>query len=77
MTATPIFASTITSVREFAGPGTMLHNLNLHWQRARARRQETARITRELQDYTDRQLGDLGLSRADIPDVARGMFRTG
>lgn len=77
MTATTIFASTITSVRGLAGLGTMLHRFGSHWQRARAQRRETARITRELQGYTDRQLGDLGLSRADIPDVARGTFRAG
>jgi len=77
MTAAPIFASTLTSVRGLAGLGTMLHRFGSHRQRARAQRREIARITRELQGYTDRQLGDLGLSRADIPDVARGMFRTG
>ncbi len=77
MTAAPIFASTITSVRGLAGLGTMLHRFGSHWQRARAQRQEAARITRELQGYTDRQLGDLGLSRSDIPDVARGTFRAG
>jgi len=77
MTAAPIFTSAITSVRGLAGLGTMLDRFGSHQQRARARRRETARITRELQGYTDRQLGDLGLSRADIPDVARGTFRAG
>lgn len=36
------------------------------------RRRTIARITRELNTYTERQLADLGLSRGDIPDVARG-----
>ena len=73
MTATPAFAT--TSVRSFAGLGTLLHHLRVHWQRARAQRWEIARITRELQGCTDRQLADLGMSRVDIPDVARGTFR--
>ena len=75
MTATPAF--TTTTVRGFAGLGTVLHNLRLHWQRARAQRWEIARIMQELQGYTDRQLADLGLSRVDIPHVARGTFRAG
>ena len=68
---------TTTSVRGFAGLGTMLHHLRVQWQRARAQRWEIARITRELQGYTDRQLADLGLSRVDIPDVARGTYQAG
>lgn len=36
------------------------------------RRRTIARVTRELNTYTERQLADLGLSRSDIPDVARG-----
>lgn len=64
-------------VRGLAGLGTLLHHFGLHWQRARAQRREASRITRELQRYTDRQLGDLGLSRADIPAVACGTFRAG
>jgi len=57
--------------------GTVLQRLGMRWQRATAQRLEIARITRELQSYTDRQLTDLGMSRADIPDVARGTFRAG
>ncbi len=60
-----------------AVPGTVLQRLGMRWQRARAQRREIARITRELQSYTDRQLIDLGMSRSDIPDVARGTFRIG
>jgi uncharacterized protein YjiS (DUF1127 family) len=40
-----------------------------------ARRREIARITRELQAHSDRQLNDLGLARSDIPDVARGRWK--
>lgn len=77
MTTAHAFASPTAPVRGLAGIRTVLHNLGLRWQRSKAQRQEIARITRELQSSTDRQLGDLGLSRADIPDVARGMFRAG
>ena len=73
MLATPAF--TTAPVRGFAGLVTVLPHLRTHWQRAKARRWEVTRITRELQGYTDRQLADLGLSRVDIPDVARGTFR--
>lgn len=77
MTTSSAFASAFAPVRSLAGPGTALHQFRLRWQRERAQRQEIGRITRELQGYTDRQLADLGMSRADIPDVARGLFRAG
>lgn len=77
MTAASAFASAIAPFQSLASSGTALHHLASRWQHARAQRQQAARITRELQGYTDRQLADLGLSRADIPDVSRGMFRAG
>ncbi len=43
----------------------------------RARREQINRISFELSCYTDRELADLGLSRGDIPEVARGTFRRG
>lgn len=49
--------------------------LRLGWQQAKAQRREVARITHELSGYTDRELAELGLSRSDIPEVARGSFR--
>jgi uncharacterized protein YjiS (DUF1127 family) len=42
------------------------------WRRQRATR---ARITRELATYTDRELFDLGITRADIPAVINGTYR--
>ncbi len=42
------------------------------WQARRARQ---ARIMRELSTYADRDLADLGFTRADIPAVARGTYR--
>jgi uncharacterized protein YjiS (DUF1127 family) len=41
----------------------------------RDQRRQIARISRELGSYRDSELSDLGLKRADIPDVARGRFR--
>ena len=41
----------------------------VEWNR---QRRTISRITRELNTYSDRQLADLGLSRGDIYDVARG-----
>ena len=41
----------------------------------RAKRAYRARITRELSTYTDRELFDLGIQRADIPAVVNGTFR--
>lgn len=49
--------------------------LGLRWQRAKAERERIFRITQDLERCSDRQLADLGLSRADIPDVARGTYR--
>ena len=51
-----------------------LGELRLEWQQAKSQRREVARITHELSGYTDRELAGLGLSRSDIPDVARGLF---
>lgn len=37
-------------------------------------RRARARARMELESYTDRQLQDLGLSRADIPAVVAGQY---
>jgi len=41
----------------------------------RADRRQQSRLLRELSESTDRQLWDMGLSRADIPAVVRGAYR--
>ena len=41
----------------------------------RAKRAYRARIARELNSYTDRELFDLGIQRGDIPAVLNGTFR--
>lgn len=38
-------------------------------------RREQRRVRRELNAYSDRELGDLGFSRGDIADVAAGRLR--
>ncbi|MCQ8277079.1 DUF1127 domain-containing protein [Acetobacteraceae bacterium KSS8] len=42
-------------------------------RRERARAQN--RLRWELSQYSDRELGDMGLSRSDIEDVVQGRFR--
>ncbi len=41
----------------------------------RERRRARAQMARELLSYTDRELFDLGISRADIPAVLDGTYR--
>lgn len=36
---------------------------------------ERRRIARELETYSDEELGELGFSRLDIPAVAAGTYR--
>ncbi len=40
-----------------------------------AARRRIHRVVRELSLHSDRDLADMGLSRSDIPIVARGQFR--
>ena len=39
-----------------------------------AERRRIGQITRELNRYSDRDLSDMGLTRGDIPAVARGLL---
>ena len=57
------------------GAGGLLHNFGALFAARRGRIEEQARIRRELSRYTDRELGDLGLSRSDIEAVASGDYR--
>jgi hypothetical protein len=41
----------------------------------RGLRAEGQQIARELSTYTDRELGELGFSRADLPMIAAGTYR--
>ena len=53
------------------------HGVAVRWQRALQQRRRIAQHMRELNGYTDRELGELGLDRFDIPAVARGTYRRG
>ncbi|MBV8402411.1 MAG: DUF1127 domain-containing protein [Acetobacteraceae bacterium] len=44
-------------------------------QARRAERRERRQIVRELSAYTDRELLDLGFSRADFPAILNGTYR--
>lgn len=50
------------------------HRLVEHWRHEKARRASAAQVRRELEAHTDRELADLGLSRADIPAIARAAY---
>jgi uncharacterized protein YjiS (DUF1127 family) len=41
----------------------------------RATRRRRARVALELQSYGDRELEDIGVTRADIPAVVAGTFQ--
>ncbi|GAB0113122.1 DUF1127 domain-containing protein [Acidisoma sp. C75] len=49
--------------------------LRLRFERFVEARRERARLVRELETYSDEELGELGLSRLDIPAVAAGSYR--
>ncbi len=52
----------------------LFSNVRAQFTARRTRMLERARIRRELESYTDRQLSDLGLSRMDIPAVLDGAY---
>ncbi len=64
--------ATDTLWAQFARGVAVRRQLFAAWREKRAYR---ARITRELLTYTDRELFDLGIQRADIPAVVNGTFR--
>jgi uncharacterized protein YjiS (DUF1127 family) len=47
------------------------HRLRASWAERRAR----ARQMQELYRSTDRELWDMGLSRSDLPEIAKGTYR--
>ena len=56
------------------GAGSLFRNFGALINARRNQNSERARIRRELESCTDRQLSDLGLSRLDIEDVANGRY---
>jgi len=66
------FANTVPTVARAQVPG-LRQSLALWSELQDSRRRR--RIVRDLNDHTDRQLADMGLSRADIRAVADGTLR--
>ncbi|WP_419760064.1 hypothetical protein [Acidisoma sp.] len=70
--ATIARSNTRTTGRTF---GDRLRNLSLRFQASREAARKRNQIMRELSTYSDDELGELGLSRLDIPAVAAGNYR--
>ena len=49
-----------------------VRSMRANFRRTLTERRQRAQAQRELEAYSDRQLQDLGISRADIPAVAAG-----
>ncbi len=63
---------------DFLGFATLIRGIQLFRRSLadnRAERREREQIARELASYTDRELGELGFSRADLPMIAAGTYR--
>jgi len=63
---------------DFLGFTTLFRGISLLREtltQRRAERAERLQIARELSTYTDRELGELGFSRADLPMIAAGTYR--
>lgn len=63
---------------DFLGFATLFRGVALLRQTIAARRAERAerlQMARELASYSDRELGELGFSRADLPMIAAGNYR--
>jgi len=71
----------MASSSQIAAPGSLtraayaLAHLAERLDALRGRRRERHRIMRELNAHTDRELHELGMSRDDIPEIARGAWR--
>jgi uncharacterized protein YjiS (DUF1127 family) len=63
---------------DFLGLGTLSRTLRAAMANMVARREELREYrqqARELAAYTDRELGELGFSRGDLPSIASGTYR--
>ena len=63
---------------DFLGFAMLFRGLQLLSQSVvdqRAERRERRQMARELSTYTDRELNELGYSRADLPMIAAGTYR--
>lgn len=69
-----VHAHAMASFGTPVGTAGLFHNLGTLINTRRNQMNERARIRRELEGCTNRQLGDLDLSRFDIEDVATGRY---
>ena len=69
-----IHAHAMASFGTPTGFSGLFQNIGTRYRAFRNASLEQARIRRELESYSDRQLSDLGLSRLDIAAVAAGHF---
>ncbi len=69
-----VHAHAMASFGSPVGNGGFFRNIGATISARRNQMSERARIRRELETCTDRQLGDLGLSRFDIEDVVNGRY---
>ena len=69
-----VHAHAMASFGSPAGNGSFFRSIGATISARRSQMNERARIRRELESCTDRQLGDLGLSRFDIEDVVNGRY---
>ena len=63
---------------DFLGFATLIRGIQLLRQSMAARRgerREREQMARELSSYTDRELNEMGFSRADLPMIAAGTYR--
>jgi len=63
---------------DFMGFATLFRGVALFRQsmvERRAERRVREQMARELASYTDRELSELGFSRADLPMIAAGTYR--
>ena len=63
---------------DFLGFATLFRGIQMlarSMGEGRALRTEREQMARELSTYTDRELGELGFSRADLPMIAAGTYR--
>ena len=56
------------------GAGALLRDLAALFSARRVRMAERARIRRELESYSDRDLRDIGIVRSDIDSIASGRY---
>ena len=66
-----LFRSVSDLIRWLSSGHAVLHRLGESW----AARRQRAREIDELYRFTDRDLGDLGLSKSDLPALEQGTYR--